>query len=182
METMTAGTKIVRCCFCRGMMKVSARALSVPCPHCHRAISLENLRIIGAHPGKALATCGDIRIESTARLNLMVIGRNVMIHGRIRGPVNAFESVEIGPTGYVIGDITSPKIVVREGAVIQGRCQMSRPLPVQSEPTLPEATPRPAPVIEPIGISPAGDIAPALPTRPLPTIRPQPLRRPHGNP
>lgn len=105
-------------------MKVSARALSVSCPHCHRVISLENLRIVGAHPGRALATCGDVRIEAPARLNLAIIGRNVVILGRVRGPVSASEAVEVGPTGHVIGDITAPKIVVQDGAVINGRCQM----------------------------------------------------------
>jgi hypothetical protein len=164
------------------MMKVSARALSVPCPHCHRAISLSDLRIIGAHPGRALATCGDIQIEATARLQVIVIGRNVTVHGRVRGPVNGTESVEVGPTGHVIGDITSPKIVVHDGAIIQGRCQMTRPASIPIDPPVPDAPVRPDTGGTPVIPIPAADTAPETPTsRPVPIVRPQPLRRPHGN-
>jgi cytoskeletal protein CcmA (bactofilin family) len=105
-------------------MRVSARALSVFCPHCHKGISLEDLRIVGSHPGKMLATCGDIVVESSARLYLTVIGKNVKVLGKIKGPVSGEESVEVGATGQVVGDIRSPKIIVREGGVIQGKCQI----------------------------------------------------------
>ncbi len=106
-------------------MRVSARALSVSCPHCRRVVSLTDLRIVGSHPGKTLATCGDIRIEATARLQVEVIARKITVLGRVRGPVTASESVEVGSTGYVMGDIRAPKIVVQEGGVIQGNCTMT---------------------------------------------------------
>jgi cytoskeletal protein CcmA (bactofilin family) len=160
------------------MMKVSARALSVPCPHCNRAISLENLRIIGSHPGRALATCGDIQIEATARLNLTVIGRNIKVQGRVRGPVSGFESVEVGPTGHVIGDITSPKIVVCDGAVIQGRCQMTRPPAVEAEPPAADGAGHgdaTGPTILDTAGQKGGDAYSATST---PPVRPLPLRRP----
>lgn len=135
---MTARPKsrIVRCCHCMGMMKVSARALSVFCPHCQKHAPLESLRIIGSHPGKTLATCGDIFIEATARLNLAVIANNIVIRGRVRGPVVANETVEVGPTGQVIGDIKAAKIIVCEGAIIEGRCEMTPPVPPELEPSL----------------------------------------------
>ncbi len=126
-------TRIVRCCFCQGMMRVSARALSVSCPHCHKQISLEDLRIIGSHPGKTLATCGDVVVEQTARLNVALTARRVLVHGRVNGPVRGGEVVEIGPTGYVCGDIEAPKIVVRDGALIEGVCRMTGSRPTSSE-------------------------------------------------
>ncbi len=123
-------TKIVRCCLCRGMMRVSARALSVFCPHCQKRISLENLRIVGSHPGKVLATCGDILIESTARLNVSLVGTNIAINGRVKGAVQAEETVDVGTKGHVIGDITAAKILVQDGGKIEGRCQMVVPKPL----------------------------------------------------
>lgn len=117
-------SKIVRCCHCRGMMRVSARALSVFCPHCQKRATLENLRVAGTHPGRFLATCGDILVERTSILNLEIVAKNVVIRGRVCGAVSAQESVEIGPTGRVIGDVRAPKIVVRDGGVIQGQCEV----------------------------------------------------------
>ncbi|RIK69071.1 MAG: hypothetical protein DCC66_09375 [Planctomycetota bacterium] len=129
----TIGTRIVRCFHCKGLMKVSARALSVFCPSCQKRVNLEDLRITGTHPGKVLMTCGDILIEPTARLNVDVFGRRVVVHGRVVGQVQANESVEIASTGRVNGDIRAPKIIVQEGAVISGRCEMVRVDPLFGE-------------------------------------------------
>ncbi len=125
-------------------MRVSARALSVFCPHCQKRASLESLRIIGSHPGKALATCGDIFIEATANLNLAVYANNVLILGRIRGPVFANETVEVGPSARVFGDIKACKIIVRDGALIEGRCVMTQsisPKPDAGQPPTPDDNP-----------------------------------------
>ena len=105
-------------------MRVAARALSVFCPHCQKRATLEDLRIVGSHPGRLLATCGNILIERTAILNLEVSGNNVVVRGRVCGSVSANETVEIGPTGRVIGDVRAAKIVVRDGGVIQGLCEV----------------------------------------------------------
>ena len=110
------------------MMKVSAHAFSVFCPHCQKRAPLENLRIVGAHPGRMLATCGDIHIERAARLNLAITANNVVVHGRVCGPVVANEVVEIGPTGQVVGDITAAKIVIHDGGMVEGRCEMTKRL------------------------------------------------------
>jgi cytoskeletal protein CcmA (bactofilin family) len=119
-------TKIVRCCHCGGMMRVSTKAMSVFCPHCQKRAPLESLRITGAHPGRALFTCGDIHIEPTARLNLDIYATTVIVNGWVRGGVTAGQSIEVGATGYIIGDIKAPKIVVHDGGIIQGRIEMNR--------------------------------------------------------
>lgn len=136
-------------------MKVPARALSVFCPHCQKRASLEDLVIVGSHPGKALMTCGDIRIEASARLHVEVLGNRVIVHGRVKGCVTANESVEVGRTGHVVGDIKAPKIVVRDGGVIDGRCEMTMPLvataaipesQAASRDEMPELQPLPPPI------------------------------------
>ncbi len=120
-------TKIMRCCHCRGMMRVASRALSVFCPHCQKRVTLESLRIVGSHPGKSLATCGDILVEPASQLNLELTGNNILIRGRVRGSVTANGLLEVAPTGRVIGDVRASKIVVRDGGIIQGRCEMTAP-------------------------------------------------------
>ncbi len=149
------------------MMKVAARALSVFCPHCQKRAGLEDLVIVGSHPGKSLMTCGDIRIERTARLQVEVYGNRVEIHGKLKGPVMANVSVTVGPTGHVVGDIRAPRITVMEGGLIEGRCEMTR-IPV-------------TPVVEaqPIDGSDA-TLSVVDESAPVP-VQPKPLRRPEAN-
>ncbi len=159
-------------------MRVSARALSVFCPHCQKRASLESLRIIGSHPGKALATCGDIFIEATANLNLAVYANNVLILGRIRGPIFANETVEVGPSARVFGDIKACKIIVRDGALIEGRCVMTLPVSPQPDAGQPPAHDDNPPTTdepETPNTTPESPLA-----APPPITRPSPLPPPPG--
>lgn len=161
----TAPVRIVRCFHCRGMMKVSTKALSVFCPHCQKRVNLEDMRIVGTHPGRALMTCGDILIEQTARLQVQVFGRNVTIHGRVRGPVLASESIEVGPTGQVMGNLRARKIIVRDGAKIEGKCEIVLPPPPVVQSVATAAQSEPASALEPNQPPP---VEPILINRPRP--------------
>ena len=135
-------TRIVRCCHCRGMMRVAARALSVFCPHCQKRVTLESLRIVGSHPGRTLATCGDIVVEPASLLNLEITANNVVIRGRVNGSVIANGRLEVASTGQVYGNVKAARIIVVEGGIIQGRCEMA---PSPQAPRRPDPTPPPEP-------------------------------------
>jgi len=113
------------------MMRVAARALSVFCPHCQKRVTLESLRIVGSHPGKTLATCGDIFVEPASQLNLEITANNVVVRGRVNGAVNANGRLQVASTGRVFGNVRAARIVVEEGGVIQGRCEMTPSFPVK---------------------------------------------------
>lgn len=176
--TIRSKTRIVRCCHCSGMLRVSARALSIACPHCQKRVALEDLRILGSHPGKTLATCGDIVVEERAHLNLDVYGDNIVVHGRIRGSVTASTTIEICPTGRVVGDLKAPQIIVRNGAIIEGNCQMT------GFPSIGKEDAQTAPQDDETGTEnaesgqPNGELAeePASPA-----FQPRPLRPPPGH-
>lgn len=105
-------------------MRVAAKALSVFCPHCQKRATLENLRIVGTHPGRSLATCGDILVEAASQLNVEIVANNVKIKGRVNGHVSANECLEVESTGRIYGDVKAAKLIVRDGGVIQGRIEM----------------------------------------------------------
>lgn len=110
------------------MLRVSRRVLSVFCPHCQKRLSLEDLTIVGSHPGRTLMTCGDVTVASSASLQLDVFGYRVVVLGRVKGNVTGEVSVEVGPGGRVVGDVRAPRVVVHEGGTLEGRCEMTRSL------------------------------------------------------
>jgi cytoskeletal protein CcmA (bactofilin family) len=69
----------------------------------------------------------------------------IVIHGTVTGDVVAQTRLEIRAPGKVIGDVTTPTLVINEGAVLEGRCsmrtgnesagetrEMSPPIPVET--------------------------------------------------
>lgn len=74
---------------------------------------------------------GQVRAELQAKL--------VTVVGRVNGNVNASERVEVEASGVVEGDLRAPRLVVKEGAVVNGTIEMA------SKPTAkPVAVPKPA--------------------------------------
>ena len=55
----------------------------------------------------------------------MKIGR-LSVSGRVEGSIVAAEKVEILHTGKIIGDVTTPFLVVEEGAILEGKCSMMK--------------------------------------------------------
>ncbi len=55
---------------------------------------------------------------------------SVVLHGEVRGNINACATIKILSTGKVYGDILSPSMIMEPGAVVDGKCT------VTSEPAL----------------------------------------------
>ena len=51
----------------------------------------------------------------------------IVVGGRLRGNVDASMKVELLSTAMVGGDIRAPKLVVSEGAMYEGNCEMIQP-------------------------------------------------------
>jgi cytoskeletal protein CcmA (bactofilin family) len=54
---------------------------------------------------------------------------HIIIDGEVKGNVQAREKVEVHSNGRVIGGITSPKLVIEEGAYLEANCQTAEKLP-----------------------------------------------------
>lgn len=83
----------------------------------------ENFRIDGILKGKILSGNGLI-IGETGEIEADIDVNSVAINGRVKGSIKAKERVEIFSKGRVIGSVTSPKLIIEEGAFFQGSCQM----------------------------------------------------------
>lgn len=50
----------------------------------------------------------------------------VFVSGTVKGSVKAQRKVHIAPGGKVLADLETPALIVEDGAVVEGRCTMSR--------------------------------------------------------
>jgi len=82
-----------------------------------------NLKITGKFTGK-LDTKGTLTIGQTAIVEANIQGENIIIAGKVKGNVNARKMLVLMPGAVLIGDISTPKLNIVEGAILQGRCQM----------------------------------------------------------
>ena len=82
-----------------------------------------NLRINGKFEG-TLETKGSLIIGRTAQISAHIIGETVSVAGKVRGDIVAKQKLEILPTAIVQGDIRVARLVIVEGAIFEGRCQM----------------------------------------------------------
>jgi len=67
---------------------------------------------------------GDLVIGEEGVVEAVVKTRNVTIAGELRGNVEASGRVEIVGTGKLLGDIVVNALIINEGAVFEGHCQM----------------------------------------------------------
>jgi cytoskeletal protein CcmA (bactofilin family) len=83
----------------------------------------ENFRIDGVFKGKILSGNGLI-IGETAEVEADIEVSSMTINGRVKGSIKAKDRIEIFSKGRVIGTVTTPKLIIEEGAFFQGSCQM----------------------------------------------------------
>lgn len=80
-------------------------------------------RIEGHVEGEVTAR-DTLTVGESAVVNARVSGSTVVIHGTVTGDVVAATRLEIRAPGKVIGDVSTPSLVINEGAVLEGRCSM----------------------------------------------------------
>jgi len=71
----------------------------------------------------------EVMIAPRGRVDATVHGRVVMVAGRVIGDITADEKIELEPTAQVDGDITAPRILIRDGATFRGKVNMKPPDP-----------------------------------------------------
>ena len=71
-------------------------------------VLLENALVVGKS--------GDIRADIKAK--------EVTVHGKANGDIQATDQVEISASGSMLGDILSPRVILQDGAKFKGRIDM----------------------------------------------------------
>jgi cytoskeletal protein CcmA (bactofilin family) len=81
------------------------------------------VRIEGQVEGE-IAAQDALTIGESAVVNAQIVGNTVVIQGRVTGDVTARKRLEIRAPGKLYGNISSPSLVIQEGVVFEGQCNM----------------------------------------------------------
>lgn len=85
------------------------------------------LRIDGKFEGAALEV-DQLTIGPTGRIRTTISAVNVVVEGLVIGNIKASTRVMLLPTAKVLGDITTPELIIQNGVVLEGRCFISHDL------------------------------------------------------
>jgi cytoskeletal protein CcmA (bactofilin family) len=86
----------------------------------------EDMVIEGQVEGKVDLPNNQLTVGANGKLKAEIHAKSVVIVGHVVGNVVGLERVEIQATGQVEGDVTSPKLIVAEGARLNGAIQMTQ--------------------------------------------------------
>lgn len=67
---------------------------------------------------------GDVLIAETGDVRADVSARNLVVGGRLTGTATIQERLELLATGTVVGDATMQTLIVEQGGLLEGNCQM----------------------------------------------------------
>ena len=125
-KNVKGAKKTVSCTYCGESIEISAKAMSVFCPHCHKRVVCEDYTIKSYHAVRNFATCGDIVIEKKGHVVAPIRAESLIVRGRVRGDVRARCVVEIGSTGILEGNVEAPRLVIHDGGKLVGGCRITR--------------------------------------------------------
>lgn len=82
-----------------------------------------SVHIFGSVDGEIIAE-DDIFVAEGASVDAQVSATNVIVAGRLGGTITCRNRLEVWPTGHISGDVSSPSLVVHEGATVDGKVAM----------------------------------------------------------
>lgn len=82
------------------------------------------LRVDGHLTGTVSSEGGTLIVGNSGQLDANVSVGVANINGTVRGDVVATERVHLGRTAQLIGNVTTPKLIIEDGALFEGSCSM----------------------------------------------------------
>jgi cytoskeletal protein CcmA (bactofilin family) len=86
----------------------------------------EDLQVDGKVEGPINMQGQKLIAGPSSQLHSEITAREIIVYGKVHGNVRAQDRVEIKRDGSVIGDITTTRISIEEGAYFKGRIEIER--------------------------------------------------------
>ncbi len=87
-------------------------------------LSFEGPARIDGHVDGEIAAKDSVIIGESATVTAQIKAASIIVAGKVSGDITASQRIEIRPSARVVGNLTSPVLVVHEGAVFEGHCAM----------------------------------------------------------
>jgi hypothetical protein len=138
----------IRCYLCGHRFEVSPRTMSVPCPHCNKALKVEDINVKTYLPVNDLQTCGKISVAKNGRVVAKIIrsGDGIECEGTLEGVIETDGEMLLGPKSSWKGTMLQSRTLnITDGAKLVGHVKVpfNRPDPKHVKPV--KVTPNGAP-------------------------------------
>jgi cytoskeletal protein CcmA (bactofilin family) len=84
----------------------------------------EDVHVEGTVEGRVELPENEITVGPEGQVNAEVHAKTVIIIGKVHGNVTAVERIEVQASGIVDGDVRAPRLIVHEGAQLNGSVEM----------------------------------------------------------
>lgn len=86
----------------------------------------EDLTIEGQIDGTIQMQEANVLVGKTGKVVADISAKSIVVEGSVRGELKGSESVEIKPSGSLIGDIRSPRVMLGDGCNFKGTVDMEQ--------------------------------------------------------
>ncbi len=86
----------------------------------------EDLKIDGKVEGPISLTNHRLTVGAAAHVAGEIVSREIIIYGDVKGKLRAQDRIEIKKDSSVLGDLTTPRIMVEDGAYFKGAIEIER--------------------------------------------------------
>lgn len=80
-------------------------------------------KLLGKFEG-SIASKGRVLVADGAKCKAEVKAKEISVEGHIEGNVEATDRLELKPKGTIVGDVTAARMVMADGASIDGHCRI----------------------------------------------------------
>ena len=93
----------------------------------------EDLHIDGSVEGLVQLEDRKLTVGASAKLTADVVAREVVVYGSVKGNLRARDRIEIKKDGSVLGELTTSRIMIEDGAYFKGSIEIDRKVAATSE-------------------------------------------------
>jgi cytoskeletal protein CcmA (bactofilin family) len=86
----------------------------------------EDLHLDGSVEGLIQLDERKLTVGASAKLTADVVAREVVVYGSVKGNLRARDRIEIKKDGSVVGDLTTARIMIEDGAYFKGSIEIDR--------------------------------------------------------
>src|ERR1700722_11909517 len=86
----------------------------------------EDLHIDGSVEGLVQLEDRKLTVGDSAKVTADIIAREVVVYGNVKGNLRARDRIEIKKDGSVVGDLTTARIMIEDGAYFKGSIEIDK--------------------------------------------------------